>query len=112
MNLARKYGLPIVARGVKYVMPCKADGSCVFLVEDRDTAACAIYFERPYVCRMYPFHVSQRDVGGGSEAVYVDHDGLKLYVHVDVTCRGVGRGVPIERMVPIVVKLWRRMVGA
>ncbi|MEM4700042.1 MAG: hypothetical protein QXT74_03735, partial [Candidatus Nezhaarchaeales archaeon] len=69
------------------------------------------YFERPYVCRMYPFHVSQRDLGGGGEALYIDSDGTRLYVYVDVTCRGVGRGVPIERLVPIVVKLWRGAAG-
>jgi len=111
MNLARKYGIPMVARGVKYIMPCKADGSCLFLEEEDGVAVCTIYFERPYVCRMYPFHVSRRDLGGGDDALYVDRDGLKLYVYVDVTCRGVGRGRPVRSLVPVVVSLWRRAVG-
>jgi len=110
LNLARKYELPMVARGAKYLMPCKADGSCLFLVEEGGVATCAIYFERPFVCRMYPFHVSRRD-GGGKEALYVDHDGTELYVYVDVTCRGVGSGTPVKSLVPIVTSLWRRMVG-
>ncbi|MCX8204832.1 MAG: YkgJ family cysteine cluster protein [Candidatus Nezhaarchaeota archaeon] len=112
LNLTRKYGIPMLIKGVKYIMPCKADGSCVFLAEDNGAARCTIYFERPYVCRMYPFHVSQRDLGGGSEAIYVDRDGTGLYVYVDVACRGVGRGVPIEKLIPLAVRLWRKMAGA
>jgi len=110
-NLTRKYGIYVVQRGTKYVMPCKADGSCIFLEESEGGCWCAIYFERPYVCRMYPFHVSRRDLGGGDEALYVDRDGEKFYVYVDTTCRGVGRGAPIASRVPIVVSLWRKVVG-
>jgi len=111
MNLARKYGIPLVARGAKYIMPCKANGSCLFLEESGEVTACSIYFERPFVCRMYPFHVSQRPLGGGEEASYVDGDGVKLYVYVDASCRGVGYGKPITSLIPIVASLWRRMAG-
>lgn len=111
LNLARKYGVPMVVRGAKYIMPCKANGSCVFLDEEGGVATCTIYFERPYVCRMYPFHVTQRDLGFGGGASYVDDDGVKLYVYIDATCRGVGYGRPIASLIPIVVSLWRRVVG-
>jgi len=109
-NLTRKYGIFVVQKGVKYVMPCKVDGSCIFLEENEDGCYCTIYFERPYVCRMYPFHVSRRDLGSGEEALYIDKDGSKFYVYIDSTCRGVGVGESVKNRLPLVVNLWRMIV--
>lgn len=91
-------------------MPCKVDGSCIFLEEGVDGCYCIIYFERPYVCRMYPFHVSTQSLGHGEEGLYVDESGLKLYIYIDATCNGVGYGGSVANMLPIVVALWKKVV--
>jgi len=53
----------------------KIRGRCAFLQGTR----CAIYRERPLICRFYPFHLCRSEDG-------------RLHIGFDSTCSGIGKG--------------------
>ena len=115
INITRKYGPLVIGRGNKLVLLSKPNGDCIFLRRIGTLAYCTIYPERPFVCRLYPFHVRLsplKDAGDERKALYECEDGLRLYVYVDAQCEGVNSGgYPVQQLVPRVVRLWRQHMG-
>ncbi len=70
----------------------KVNGRCIFLDENN---VCRIYPIRPEACRRYPFYIREK---GCSDASF--HVGGKVvYVYIDPSCPGIGRGAEIEKAV-------------
>ena len=67
------------------------DSGCVFLY-DRE---CTVQEKKPIVCRLYPVCVSDKPLTEGSEPVKAQ-DGEDMYVYVDASCKGVGKGAPLD----------------
>lgn len=113
MNLMRKYGPVVIKKDHKLVLACKPNGDCIFLEWNNGVAYCTIYPERPHVCRMYPFYIRLKPLPGVSErkAEYLCEDGLKLYVYIDLLCKGVGSGYPVKLIVSRIVANWRDFAG-
>ena len=114
LRLIKKYGWVIERRGNKVVLASKPNGECIFLSRIGGLAYCTIYYERPLVCKLYPFYIRLKplDETHRDKALYICEDNLKLYVYIDRKCPGVDRGgYPIEIIVPKIVKVWREALG-
>jgi Fe-S-cluster containining protein len=110
LRIYKSFGPLIVQVDGKIALAKKPNGSCVFLDYNGSVAKCMIYFERPGVCRIYPFYVK---VGApeDSDALYVDEAGFKYGIYVDVRCPGAYKGTPIEPILPKVIEIWRKFYG-
>jgi len=106
--LALKHNAPIIKMKNKYYLMPRADGSCPFLTKIGSVAYCRIYYERPTVCKLYPFYVSNRPVYGKASRAEIIKDGETYYVYVDKVCRGVNRSKNIEEVVRYYIELWKR----
>ena len=67
------------------------DSGCIFL---RDTQ-CTIHDVKPLVCDLYPVCISVNPLLEGSSPVILK-DGSEMYLYVDVSCSGVGKGEPLN----------------
>jgi len=63
-----------------YMMRKNADGKCVFLNKN----LCAIYIDRPLICRFYPFELKETS------------DGAYTFAYTE-ECPGIGKGNPLRR---------------
>ncbi|MEM1901070.1 MAG: YkgJ family cysteine cluster protein [Candidatus Nezhaarchaeales archaeon] len=111
LKIYKSFGPLVVQVNGKIALAKKPDGSCVFLSYDGGIAKCLIYFERPGVCRIYPFYVKVGSSKGDDDALYVDDMGFKYRVYVDVNCPGSYKGPPIEPIMPKVIETWKRFYG-
>jgi len=84
----RKYG--DVFRRSKIGVYLKKDDYCIFF-----DGKCEIYVERPEACRRYPFYFREK---GDDEAFY-RYNSEKIYVYVDGSCSGVGKGEKVEKVI-------------
>lgn len=66
------------------------DAGCVFL----DDVDCRVQEEKPIICGLYPVCVSDKMLVEGG-LVQLD-DGSSMYVYVDSSCKGVGKGEPLD----------------
>jgi len=110
LRIYKSFGPFVVQVDGKIALAKRPDGSCVFLDYDGGAARCMIYFERPDVCRIYPFYV-KAGLPEDHDALYTDDVGLKYGIYVDVKCPGAYRGPPIEPILPKVIETWRKFYG-
>ncbi|RLE60196.1 MAG: hypothetical protein DRJ49_01150 [Thermoprotei archaeon] len=106
-----KYGPVVISLNGKYYLLPKYDGTCIFLHSiGSGLYSCLIYPERPRVCRIYPFYISEKPLRSSSseEAIY-EYNGEILHVYIDSICRGVNRSSNIRYVVRKAVELWDRM---
>jgi len=104
-----KYGPVVFRKDDKYYLFMKPDGSCIFLRKYNGIAYCAIYNERPIVCRLYPFYISKKPLPLRDEKNAVYHyNGVEIYVYIDAVCPGINRGLNIKYAVDNAVKMWFR----
>lgn len=111
LKIYKTFGPLIVQVNGKIALAKKPDGSCVFLTYEGGIAKCTIYFERPGVCRLYPFYIKVGAEEGEEDALYVDETGFKYRVYIDTNCPGTYKGPPIEPIIPKVIETWRRFYG-
>lgn len=112
LRIYKSFGPLIVQVDGKIALAKKSDGSCVFLSYNGSLARCMIYFERPGVCRIYPFYVKVgSSKNGDDDALYIDDAGFKYRIYVDTNCPGSYKGPPIEPIIPKVIETWRRFYG-
>lgn len=69
----------------------KWDFGCVFL----DDTRCTVQKEKPLVCQLYPVCISDKPLIDTGEPVHLK-DGMDMYVYVDCSCKGVGRGKKLD----------------
>ena len=67
------------------------DSGCVFL----DDTRCTVQEIKPLVCQLYPVCVSDKPLLEEGEPVRLK-DGADMYVYVDCSCKGVGRGDQVD----------------
>lgn len=110
LKMYKSFGPIIVQVNGKIALAKKPDGSCIFLSYESGVAKCEIYFERPGVCRIYPFYIKVGS-SGSNDALYADELGFKYEVYVDTRCPGSYRGLLIEPILPKVIETWKRFYG-
>lgn len=66
------------------------DYGCVFLYD----RWCTVQEKKPLVCQLYPVCISDKKLME-SEPVKLE-DGEDVYVYVDCSCKGIGRGEPLD----------------
>ena len=106
-----KYGPVVLRYGREFYLAKKQDGSCVFLRTVEGKAYCLVYGDRPRVCRMYPFYVTQKPLSGKGSDAEIIHGGRKLYLYVDALCPGVDTASNIEYLAKRVLEAWSRLYG-
>ena len=112
MYYTLKYGPVVFSYKGKYYLLMKPDGSCLFLRYKDGHASCAIYHDRPRVCRIYPFYVRRKpldEARGEEEDAAYNYNGNKLYVYIDSACPGVNREQNISTLVKSALMLWIRL---
>lgn len=113
-----RYGDVVEFRRGKYYLKSRPDGSCIFLEKTALGYRCSIYFERPLVCRCYPFYITEEpleQVGSPEDALYLLRLGEKVkrvYVYIDLNCPGVGQGYLVRDLVHKVVLEWYTKLSA
>jgi len=88
----------------------KLDGSCCFLVDRGSYTECSIYYDRPLVCKLYPFYITTNPLPNIDEDLARYNIGNKnyVYVYLDSTCPGVNKTRNISIVVRKAVELWLR----
>ncbi len=76
----RRHGLERLGVKEYYVLPRRADGTCLFYKEGY---GCTIYEYRPLVCRLFPF-------------AYTSDGGITLHPWASRNCPGVRDGEPLD----------------
>ena len=84
----------------------RAGVPCPFLEYSVMGARCKIYFEKPWVCRAFPFIVCKHPKYGDEKEALYTYKGRNYYVYVQSDCLGVGRGTSIASILPKIIKLY------
>ena len=111
MYYAVKYGPVVLHYGREFYLAKRQDGSCVFLRMSEGKAYCLVYSDRPRVCRMYPFYVTEKPLHGGGSDAEIAHRGRTLYLYVDALCPGVDTASNMEYLARRVLETWSRLYG-
>jgi len=69
-------------------------GGCVFLQRHEGHWLCGIQSAKPLTCRLFPFKVCFHPLFYGKEEATFPYSGKKVFVYVDVDCRGIEWGKP------------------
>lgn len=67
------------------------DDGCVFLHDGK----CTIQEDKPLICRLFPVAMSQTPLCEESIAFELA-DRSRVYLYIDVSCPGVGEGLPLQ----------------
>jgi Fe-S-cluster containining protein len=67
------------------------DLGCVFLKDE----LCAVQKEKPLICRLYPVCISNKPLAKGEKSFKLG-DNMDTYIYVDMSCKGVGQGEPLD----------------
>ena len=108
--LSLKYNAPIVKMSNKYYLMPRVDGRCPFLTYIGPIAYCKIYYERPTVCRLYPFYVSKKPTYGRANEAEFEYHNETFYVYIDSLCLGVNKAKNIKDVAEFYVYLWSRYI--
>lgn len=105
-----KYGSVVIPYRNKSYLMRKLDGSCCFLVDRGSYTECSIYYDRPLVCKLYPFYITTNPLPNIDEDLARYNIGNKnyVYVYLDSTCPGVNKTRNISIVVRKAVELWLR----
>ncbi len=82
------------------------DAGCVFLY-DTD---CTVQKDKPLVCQLYPACVSDKPLLRENKSFELP-DGTNMFVYVDISCKGVGHGEPLDLQEITEKALYLRMQG-
>lgn len=108
LMLSLKYSAPIIKIDNKYYLMPRIDGKCPFLTYIGPIAYCKIYYDRPTVCRLYPFYVSKTPTYGRASEAEFEYGDEILYVYVDSLCLGVNKAKNIREVAKFYIHLWSR----
>ncbi|MBS7287309.1 MAG: YkgJ family cysteine cluster protein [Candidatus Freyarchaeota archaeon] len=100
--LVREYGEKVVEKRGRKIYLRRVGGKCVF----QDRVACSIQTIKPSACKLWPFKVSSYPLRlEDRHMAEYTFAGTKLYVYVNVFCRGLNKGTPIWAVIPEAVAI-------
>lgn len=75
----------------------KDDGTCVFLYNSYGKWLCALQWNKPRACKLWPFKIhEQPKYGEDKEAIFSFRE-RDFFVYVDPSCLGLAFGTPARR---------------
>ncbi len=108
--LIRRYGNGVAyfsPEKRKYYLAKKPNGSCVFLDESVYPVRCTIHFEKPFTCRLWPFHITRKPISNlEKEYAEFQYRDETYYVYLNSSCQGIGYGYPLPAVIPRYIELW------
>ena len=107
---ATKYGPVVFKYRNKFFLLPKPDGSCIFLRKYNGIYYCSIYYDRPRVCRLYPFYISYKSLRRDDKSrAEFNYNGETIYIYIDKECPGVDKARNIKELIPRVIRLWYKL---
>ena len=109
-KLCRIYGFEAFEfREGKIWLRKRSDKRCVFTFPRDGKWLCGLQGDKPHVCRMWPFTVTDRSIYGREDRARFKGSGWTGYVYVDPRCRRITYGKPAAHFVTNVVEEFVQM---